>query len=307
MKVDVITIGSATLDVFLSCQNLKTKKIESTHYLELGEKNNIDDVNVFTGGGATNTAATFRNIGFNVKSICSVGDDSYGHIIRKDLLSRGIKISMIQVKKNLKSGYSTILSTKKDNRAIFVFRGASRDTSHRVVNWKTLDANLIYISSLGGNMKLLSKAVMTAKQRNIPIAWNPGNQEISMGLENLKETLANIDYLILNSEEAETISGGSLFSEQKMYQKIKSYVKGLIIVTYGPKGAKIFDGKNLIYKKAIGEKRLDATGAGDAFGSGFTGMMLKTNCDIDESFEFALRNSGNVITELGAKNGLLKK
>jgi ribokinase len=51
---------------------------------------------------------------------------------------------------------------------------------------------------------------------------------------------------------------------------------------------------------------VDSTGAGDAFGSGLVAALAK-NKSIEHAIQFAIANSGNVITQWGAKNGLLKK
>ena len=53
-------------------------------------------------------------------------------------------------------------------------------------------------------------------------------------------------------------------------------------------------------------KTVDATGAGDAFASGFLGLYLK-GASIEKSLKMGIRNSANVVRFVGTTKGLLKK
>ena len=67
---DVLTIGSATEDVFLTLADSKIIRVEDDSEeraylaLEYGAKIRTSDVVIETGGGATNTAVTFAPIAF---------------------------------------------------------------------------------------------------------------------------------------------------------------------------------------------------------------------------------------------------
>ena len=64
-----------------------------------------------TGGGGTNTAATFANQGFKVSYVGKIGDDKRGKIILDEL--KGFKVNIDLVKKDKKrpTAYSVILSS----------------------------------------------------------------------------------------------------------------------------------------------------------------------------------------------------
>jgi len=52
---------------------------------------------------------------------------------------------------------------------------------------------------------------------------------------------------------------------------------------------------------------VDATGAGDAFGSAFVGGYILNNGDLEIALKFGIINSGSVISKYGAENGILRR
>ena len=80
---DVITIGSATMDVFVESDDAnivsvytKNKKSEFMSY-PYGAKVEIEDFTSQVGGGGINTACNFANLGFNTGVIFKIGEDIY--------------------------------------------------------------------------------------------------------------------------------------------------------------------------------------------------------------------------------------
>ena len=80
---DIVTIGSATMDVFVECEDAsvvsvatKDKKSEFMSY-RYGAKLEISDFDSKVGGGGVNTAVNFANLGFSTSAIFKIGDDIY--------------------------------------------------------------------------------------------------------------------------------------------------------------------------------------------------------------------------------------
>jgi fructokinase len=80
----------------------------------------------------------------------------------------------------------------------------------------------------------------------------------------------------------------------------------VIIITKGEEGAIVSDSQYLYRAPALNVKLVDATGAGDAFGSAFVAGMIKKE-NILWATQLAIANSSFCVTKLGAKAGLLKK
>jgi len=93
--------------------------------------------------------------------------------------------------------------------------------------------------------------------------------------------------------------------EKAVFQKLDQWVKGIVVMTKGPEGVSVSDGKNFWQAGIFPEKKLvDRTGAGDAFGSGFTAGMILGN-SVDYAIRLASANATAKVEQLGAKAGLL--
>ena len=80
---DVITIGSATMDVFVESDDAnivsvytKNKKSEFMSY-PYGAKVEITDFASKVRGGGVHTACNFANLGLNTSAIYNIGNDIY--------------------------------------------------------------------------------------------------------------------------------------------------------------------------------------------------------------------------------------
>lgn len=308
---DIISIGSATQDVFLISRDfklIKSKKFKTGigECFSYGSKVEVGDLHFDTGGGGTNSAWTFANLGLKTSIVTRVGHDMYGMDVMHSLANNGIKTNQIVLDKNHKTGYSTILITPGGDRTILVYRGTSSDFKPADFHWPDLKTNWFYISSLAGNLLLLKKIFAFAKKNNIKIAWNPGGREIKQGKSKLAALIKQTSVLNINLHEAQKLCGKK--DIKKIFKDINK-VSGkysLNLVTDGAKGAYLSDGMMIYFAKSLPAKVVNTTGAGDAFGSGFTAGMILRN-DWDYALRLATLNGAGVVQEMGGKHGLLKK
>lgn len=306
---DVITIGSATKDVFLVSKGFKL--IKSNKFktgvgecFAYGSKIDLGDISFDTGGGATNSAFTFSNLGLKSSVVSKVGNDMFGLEILHVLAKNNINTANLVVDKKYKTGYSTILITPGGDRTILVYRGASEHFTSDDFDFSKLNAKWFYISSLAGNLTILRKIFAFAKKKNIKIVWNPGGGELKLGRAKLAPLIKQIKIFNLNREEAQKLTGKKEI--KNIFKVLNKTTKAFNLVTEGGKGAYLSDGIMLYQAKAFGSKPVNTTGAGDAFGSAFcTGMILKN--DWDYALRLAILNADGVIQAMGAKNGLLNK
>ena len=98
---DVVTIGSATIDIFVESDSAnvvsvasKEKKSQFMSY-QYGAKLEIDEFSFSVGGGGVNTAANFSNLGLKTSAIIKVGTDFYAKAIQSAVESRNIDTSNI--------------------------------------------------------------------------------------------------------------------------------------------------------------------------------------------------------------------
>lgn len=305
---DVITVGAAVRDVFLLSKEFQMIRSEAfkgglAECVALGAKIEVESCVLSTGGGATNAAATFANLGFLTSTVARIGDDELGRDILADLNRYKVDTSLIKKIKKGETGYSTLLTTSNGERTALVYRGVSADFTPADLP-KVFSTKWLYITSLSGNIEVLSKIISTAKKAGIKIAVNPGHGELQKASQ-LKPILDNVDVLLLNLEEAQILTGLNSKDGKELSQRL---AKGqtIAVVTDGPRGAYAAFGREKFYAKNRSTKSISRTGAGDAFGSGFVASLMK-GYSLEDSLKIATLNAENVIQHIGAKKGILTK
>ena len=128
---DVITIGSATMDVFVQCEDAnivsvysKNKKSEFMSY-PYGAKVEISDFDSQVGGGGVNTAVNFANLGLKSSAIFKIGDDIYSKGILNSFKDKNVDLSNIIQDKNVSTGFSIVLVRFQGDRTVLAHRGAN--------------------------------------------------------------------------------------------------------------------------------------------------------------------------------------
>lgn len=312
-KFDIITFGSATQDIYLIVKDLISIRGEKFITgegicLNPGSKTEIKDAFFFSGGGGTNTATTFAKQGFKVSYCGMVGDDFAGDAVLKEIKKLGVDTSFVKKTKTKSTNTSVFLVSPNKDRTLLVYRGASDLYRKEDIPWgKIRNAKWFYLAPFSGKLAEMTEGIINfAKKNNIRVALNPGYSQLNFPKDKLKRILSKVDVLILNKEEASKLSGIPYQKEKEIFRKIDEYVSGIVIMTKGIKGAVVSDGKHLYRAPSLKFKGGDATGAGDAFGSGFVSGLIEKN-DIEYAIQLAMANSGYSIAEWGAKEGLLKK
>jgi len=315
MTYDVITIGSATRDVFVWPQNTEVRVEEDKKYktgkgmcFSLGSKIDVPEIHFRTGGSAVNVAVTFAKQGLKVSALCKVGKDSRGRSILRRLAQVGVATTLIMRDRKYFTAYSIIM-VAEGSRTILVHRGATEHLccDEPVPYEKIKNAKWLYITNLGGeSAKIFLPLVDFAHKNGVKIALNPGKAQLKLGKE-LVPVLDKIDVLILNQEEAAYLTGVPFEKEEEVFKKLDKWVKGFAVMTKGPQGFTACDNQNTYSGGVLKEPvYVDRTGAGDAFGSGLVSAIIQGK-PLEEALQFASANATGVLGAWGANHGLLSK
>ena len=104
---------------------------------------------------------------------------------------------------------------------------------------------------------------------------------MDIAMDSLKKTIAKIDVLTINDEEARQLSGE--YSLVKAAAKILDMGPTYLVIKKGEHGALLFDKNNVFSAPALPLAEVyDPTGAGDTFAGAFAGYIAQTD---DISFE----------------------
>lgn len=311
--LDVITFGSATQDIYVKSRKFLPvlgKKFTTGKgiCLTLGSKIEVEDISLGSGGGGTNAAATFVSQGLKVAFCGQVGNDCFGNLMLAEMKGLGIGTELVSMTDKKLTNTSVFLVFPGKDRTILVYRGASDEVEDKDIPWQKIKkTKWFYLAPFSGKLSGLTEDLVNfAYKSGIKIAWNPGYNQLKFGQSVLRRILRKVDVLILNQEEASLLTKIPFQKEKEIFEKIDEMTEGIAVMTKGGKGVVVSDGEYLYRAKALNYKLVDATGCGDAFGSGFVAGMMEKN-DVSFAIQLAMANSGFCITEWGAKKGLLRK
>jgi ribokinase len=206
----VITIGSATMDVFVECDEANIVSVctkdNNSEFMSYpyGSKIDISTFASNVGGGGVNTACNFGNLGFKTSAIFKIGKDFYADGILHFFKNKNVNLNNIVQKDDCSTGFSVILVSFQGDRTVLTHRGANANISEDDINYEAIkNADLVYIAPLNGESnKVLESIVNYAKEYDTKICFNAGTTSIKKGYEHLKSILSSAHIVVMNKEEA---------------------------------------------------------------------------------------------------------
>ena len=326
---DIVTIGSATMDVFVECDDAAVvsvrridKKSEFMSY-PYGSKVEISNFDTQVGGGGVNTAANFANLGLSTSTIFKVGDDIYSKGIFKFFKDKNVNLKSVIQDEDDYTGFSIILTSFEGDRTVLAHRGANAHIKKSEIDFDIIkEAKLLYIAPLNGDSnKVLDDLVKYAKEHDTIVCFNAGTTGIKKGFDYLKGILAKADIVVMNKEEASMATGINIrpdtaeekYSKElvhpdlrKMFKKLRVSDYQIIVITDGSVGAYAYDGHKYYFCPAFDGPVVSTLGAGDAFASTFCAALGKFGLDVKKALKAGSINSAGVVSRFGATQGLMK-
>ena len=301
----IISIGGAVQDVYLMGKVFEPHCEDKTCVEEfaLGSKNDIDDIFFSTGGGATNASVTFARQGLHSMYLGKVGHDVAGKAILDALHADQVDTSLVSQSKDYATGFSAILLASNGERTILTYRGASTHYELHEEDFHHTHADWLFLTSVEGNFEVIEMVFEYAREHGCKIAMIPGKKELA-DANRLKGLLDRLEVFCANKEEMQALFEGD---DCEGLAKQASQFSKYVVVTDGPNGVVACDGSS-IYRAGMYEdvKVVDRLGAGDAFSSGFVAMIAKGRT-VQEAIIFASANSTSVVSQIGAKTGILRE
>ena len=220
---DVVTIGSATLDVFIESDSANIVSVSSkdkrSDFMSFpyGSKVEIDDFSRSLGGGGINTAMNFAHLGFKTSTIVKLGTDEISPVVCEKLKESNIDTSNIIKAKEGLTGFSIILVSFQGDRTVLAHRGVNSNIKEKDIEFDKLkNTKWLYIAPLAGDSnKMLDKLAVYAKENNIKLSINAGTTAIKKGEKYFSKIIETADILVLNKEEASLLTKISVRPDTK--------------------------------------------------------------------------------------------
>jgi len=264
----------------------------------------VEDIVFATGGNASNVAVTLARQGLHSSYMWTLGYDPASETVLRDLDSEGVDTSHVVRRDKYRAGYSNILIATDGERTILNNKGVSTDAHDVDIDLDAIaDVDWVYPTSLAlGGIDLLRIIVDRADEAGVKVMLNPAGPELAEPSK-LKALLSSVEVLCVNKEEMQMLVDGE--SLEELVRHALHYVP-VTIVSDGPRGVIASDGKTIVTAGMYEDVPVvDRTGAGDAFASGFLSQWAAGK-SLRDSVLFASANSTSVVTQFGAKAGILR-
>ena len=292
--IDILCIGEVLID-FIGHQ----KDVQI---------NNTRDYHRYLGGSPTNVAMNSARLGLRSRMVASVGNDGFGEYIFERLNEVGVNTESIS--RLDKKPTSVIFVSRTQNTPEFIpYREADYFISEEQVSKELLLQTNIFHTTCFALSKNPAQSTILKKAEE---AFNLGCQlsidinyadEIWRNKEealNVIKAYCKFSPLIKISEDDMLRLFGRTLPHHEIFEFFHSEGVNTICLTLGSKGVKLSQkGKEIIQLPAIKvENVMDATGAGDAFWSGFLFAYIKEK-PIKDCLEVALQLAALKLQNVG--------
>lgn len=305
----VLAVGDVVTDAFIKLSEdyaqLSTDKKGYKHLsFELGAKLPYDSVEIIHAVECSpNAAVSMSRLGLDASLMSWLGDDGPGKDMIGYLKAQGVGTDELAVEKGKKTNYHYVLRYGVDRTKLQRFEDYSYE-------WKdpVRRPDWLYLGVLGEKTWPLHEGILQYLEDNpnIKLAFQPGMYHLMWGAEKMQDFYKRAEVVVLNREEAVTVSGGDHNDVHDLIDKLHGLGPKIVAVTDGPEGAYASDGRDRLKMPLYPDPAppADRTGAGDAFASTFV-AALAGGRDLQGALRWAPVNSMAVCQKIGAQAGLL--
>ena len=231
-------------------------------------------------GGAGTFITLASSFFVKEQGIISVVGDDFPASTLENMKAKGIDIQGIQIKAGEKTFFwSGRYHNDMNSRDTLVTELNVLEHFNPIVPQAFQGADYLMLGNLSPQVQRM--VIERMEKRPKLIAMDTMNFWMDIALEELKKTMALVDVLIINDEEARQLSG--VYSLVKAAKVIRAMGPQIVIIKKGEHGALLFHEENMFFAPALPlEDVFDPTGAGDTFAGGFMGYIAASD---DFSFE----------------------
>jgi pseudouridine kinase len=303
--VQCLCVGDTGLDQFIRLDSPRTEASPSNPgntdvCFELGAKIAINNRFENIGGNAANVAAGLKKLGIRAELYTFIGDDTYGHLIKKAIEQEQLTDTFVFERQYEHSNTAYILSLG-NQRTILSYHA---DRTYEAFDLP--EADWIFLTSMGkGSETIIEKVLHTIESRkgSTRLAFNPGSYFLKHQLTLSHQILPHTSVLFLNKEEAQAILQVSEEHIPHLIQQLLLLFKcEKVVLTDGTNGAYSHDRDEIHHIPALPFTPVEVTGAGDAFAAGYLAAHIR-NLDVQECLKYGAVNSARTIQKIGSTQG----
>ena len=305
----VTVIGATVVDLIFELPSSVADLAAQQGYWRLGLGEKIRGrSHLSVGGTGANVAVGLSRLGLNVTFQTPLSKDALGRLLEQRLKEEGVRL--IEQKMSGSPPLSVILPTQAD-RTIITDNQTSQDFP--IGQWP--EDGWLHLGSLAPeSADIYLQVVNHLMKSGQPLSLNPSQEMFLAKPRPFRLALAKTTALFLNRQEGLALTGSPrAVSSRDLARAILRFGPKIICLTDGAQPAQVVTREESLSAKALTPpgRCVDATGAGDAFTSGFLGELIRAQrlifnrALLIQALRLAMANSGSVVLSLGAQAGLL--
>jgi len=295
----VLCIGSVTTDVII-------KPIDNLP--EPGQLLPIETSEMFVGGCASNACIDLAKLGVPVSLAVKLGKDLFSNFVYDTCKANGVDVKGVVFDENVQTTTSIVCVSSNGERS-FLYNGGSTSalTEEDIPDEIIADADIVFLAGallthgLDGEpaARLFKRAKEMGKYTVMDTAWDATGR----WMKGVEAALPYLDLFMPSIEEADRIAGVTDFdgiADVFFSKGVKN-----VIIKAGKQGAYIREADKPGYfaPTYLSVKRVDTTGAGDSFCSGFLAGLAQDK-SYKDSAKLGNAVGSHCIMALGASTGI---
>lgn len=251
-----------------------------------------------SGGSAANTIHGLAKLGIETAFIGKVGKDAFGDFFRDDLIKS--KITPELMLSDNDSGCAVALISPDSERTFGTFLGAAVELDSS--DLEKFDFSKYHYFHIEGylvqNHELIEKALYLAKEKGLVISLDLASYNVVEDNYDFLHKIVEeyVDIVFANEEEAKAFTGKE---PEEALQELAELCD-IAVVKIGRNGSLIKKDDKIHKIDIIDAIRVDTTGAGDLYASGFL-YGIVNNLSLEKCGKIATILSGKIIENIGAK------
>jgi sugar/nucleoside kinase (ribokinase family) len=291
----IIVMGGLIRDIYL----------EVRHYPERGTDTLIKSAQTIPGGCALNAAVTLKNLGLNPHIVSLIGDGIEDQLLINYIRQKGLPEACILRQEGAANGFSINIIDDEGERTFLTRKGSESVFRPMMISDRLMgETPLLYLTGYYLQEAEYQEPILNALKRlrdgGARILFDPGALVENIGKEVLTEILKLAFCITPNEGELKRL-GTCIGVDNGLISHLLDVGVELVVRKEGMRGVTAYTRNETLHVWPYAGKRIDTTGAGDAFASGLL-YGFSVDAPLKRSLQIA-NGCGSLATRIWGPHG----
>lgn len=293
----------------IACLGILVADVVARPVVQLPERGRltlVDQMELHTGGCASNTGISLAKIGIDVGVLGAVGEDGFGDFIVSRLDAHGIDTRGVCRKTEANTSATMAMVDPDGERRFLHYLGANAKFSEADVRFDVIEeakvlhiAGALVLPGIDGEPtgRILKKAKEMGLTTSYDTVWDATGQWMKL----VEPSLPYVDVMLPSLAEARMVTGKE--RPEDVAKVFRDYGVKIVGLKMGAEGSYVLSDEGELYIPSFIVESIDATGAGDAYVAGFLTGLVR-GWDLEKTARFANAVGALCVTAIGATTGV---